>query len=163
VNASPPTWRCVRSTRASGGFDLLATLDIRGTGQKRPRIAYRRQSVWENPILSSLSQAAFLSLLGHEAYNRRHSLSAFLSPAAVPVPSPHQSTSDKALLRGEIKSQRPGTQAPGTHHRIGPEAASRRRQGRTRDRSRRCSPSREGRESSGGDCGPGLVGDRPSP
>ena len=96
MNAAPPTWRAVRQPKHKGfgRIRLWARLDIRGPGQWAGN-AYRRQSAWEDPILSSLAQGAFTGCLG---MRRIITPLAFLSPAAVLVPSPHKAHLGRALF-----------------------------------------------------------------
>ena len=81
-----------------GRIRLVSYAGYKGDG---PEAAPNRLQTAERVGKSDTGQlitACFQSLLGHEAYNRRHSLSAFLSPAAVPVPISHQSTSGEGLV-----------------------------------------------------------------
>jgi hypothetical protein len=84
-----------------GRIRLVSYAGYKGTGQKRPRNAYRRQSVWENPILSSLSHG-FPQPVGHEAYNRR--LLAFLSPGPFRSPALTKAHSGEGLSHVAIIS-----------------------------------------------------------
>jgi len=57
-----------------GRIRLVSYAGYKGTGQKRPRNLQTAERVGKSDTEQSITDA-FPSLLGHEAYNRRHSLS----------------------------------------------------------------------------------------
>ena len=57
-----------------GRIRLVSYAGYKGTGQKRPRNLQTAERVGKSDTEQSITHAS-PSLLGHEAYNRRHSLS----------------------------------------------------------------------------------------